>query len=314
MKKILIAIFFVISFTIVSQSVKADDKLVVTASIFPLAHFADQVAGDHANVINITPPGAEPHEFEPSPKALTKVWRSKIFIFLGANMTPWAERIHKGLDKKGIHVVEMADRIDLSNNTDEHHSEGENHNEENDGHHHHHGNYDPHFWLDPVMAQKAVEIIKDAFIKVDPANGKIYEKNSASYKAQLASLHAKFEKGLNNCEHNEVVVSHDAFGYLSKRYGFHTHAITGLSPQQEPSPKKMIELTKLAKKENMSYIFFETLVSPKLAKTIAKEIGAKTLVLNPIGGLTKDELKEGKTYLSVMSENLKNLRTALSCK
>jgi zinc transport system substrate-binding protein len=173
---------------------------------------------------------------------------------------------------------------------------------------------DPHFWLDPVLAQEEVQIIRDALIKVDPANAQYYDKNAEGYISQLQALDKKYQDGLASCALKDVVTSHAAFGYLAKRYNLNQIAISGLSPDQEPSSSQMVEIAREAKQKNVKVIFFETLVSPKLAETIAREIGAQTAVFNPLEGLTDQEIKEGKNYISVMEDNLNNLRTALQCK
>ncbi len=308
---------------------EASNKLRISAGFYPLAHFAEKVGGYRAEVINITPPGAEPHEFEPSPRDYKNIWTSKIFIFNGAHMTPWAERISRELEKKGIYVIEMAEHFDMRKAGDEHedHDEGgehdhddhEAHHEEHDKeahkdeHDHDHGGLDPHIWLDPLLAIKEIKIIRDAFIKVDPENKDYYKRNSSDYINKLTDLHKRFEEGLKSCEIRDIIVSHDAFSYLANRYDLHVHSISGISPQEEPSPRTLADLTRLARDKEIKYIFFEALVSPRLAKTIAGEVGAKTLTLNPIGGLRSEDIKAGKDYISIMDENLNNLRTALSC-
>ncbi len=297
------------------EDLDASQKLKVVASFYPLVHFAEKVGGDRIDVINITPAGAEPHDFEPTPKDMKYVWTSKVFIFNGAGIDPWAERIRADLEKKGILTIEMAGYFDLLRikETKEEHKLEHKH-EEVDGYHHFNSKYDPHIWLDPVFAQKEVEIIRDTFIKTDPENEDKYKKNSEAYIYQLAELDKIYKEGLKSCKVRTIVVSHNAFSYLAKRYFLETISISGLSPDEEPSPRRMAEIVRTARKNNVQYIFFETLISPRIAETIAREIGAKTLILNTVEGLTRDEIKAGKSYLSIMEENLNNLRKALSCK
>ncbi|KJR40190.1 periplasmic solute binding protein [Candidatus Magnetoovum chiemensis] len=309
MRKHRLTLIFLIFSMLAANNVQAADKVKVTASFYPLAHFASQVCGDYADVVNITPPGVEPHDFEPSPKDLKNVWQSTILIFNDESMNPWAERIHKELEKKGITVIEMAKQLDFLKPS--HNEAAEEHEDE---HEHHHGMYDPHFWLDPVMAQKAVDIIKNALISADPKNKQTYENNSAAYIAKLVELDKQFSDGLKECKSRNIIVSHDAFNYLAKRYNLTVHSISGISPEDEPSPRKLSELTKLIGELKIRYVFFETLVNPKFANTLASETGVKTLVLDTIEGLTQNQLISGDTYLSVMNKNLTNLRTALECK
>jgi zinc transport system substrate-binding protein len=173
---------------------------------------------------------------------------------------------------------------------------------------------DPHIWLDPKLAQKEIATIAMAFEKFDNTNRVFYEKNAISLKNKLDVLDQGFRLGLLNCQQNNIVTSHAAFGYIASDYGLNQISVTGLSPDAEPSPQKMAEISQFAKTNQIKYIFFETLVSPRLADTIAGEIGAKTLVFNPLEGLTKDEQAKGWDYFSIQKENLANLKIALGCK
>lgn len=265
-----------------------DVNLSVVTSIYPLFEFAHKVGGNRASVLNIVPPGVEPHEFEPTSQDLAAIYRAKLFIYNGGSIDGWAQKIEKDLLQKGITVLNISSNIGQLLT-------------------------DPHFWLDPVLAQKEVEVIRDTLIKIDPNHKDDYLKNSEVYLNDLTELDSIYRKALSSCELKEVITSHDAFVYLAKRYGFTTISIAGMSPEEEPSPKRMGEIAKLAKNKNIKHIFFETLVSPKLSETIAREIGAQTLVFNPLEGLTDIDVREGKNYLSLMRENLKNLKIALIC-
>jgi zinc transport system substrate-binding protein len=174
-----------------------------------------------------------------------------------------------------------------------------------------HGEYDPHVWLNPMNVMKQAENIKNAFVKADEANKDFYEANFNEYADKLKALDEKYKQELSNTKRKEIVVAHGAFGYLANRYGLEQVAITGLSPQEEPSAAKMVEISKFAKEYNLKYIFFETLTSPRLAQVLADEVGASTLVLNPLEGLTQEEINAGKDYIVVMEENLAALKKAL---
>lgn len=274
----------------------ASDKLKVAASIYPLAHFAGQAAGGFAEITNVMPPGSEPHEYEPTPRDIREIYESDLFLFNGAGLDSWAQRLTPELEKRKTIVIEMVKHPSFISAADK---------EKIDS--------DPHIWLDPLMAIKEVEIIRDTLISADPAHETEYRTNSAAYIRDLNKLHEKYAEGLKSCNMRDIIVTHDAYGYLSSRYNLTTHAITGISPEEEPSPKKMVGLAKLSIKKNIRYIFFEQLVSPKLAETIAREVGAETLVLNPIGGLTREDIEKGRTYISVMEDNLVNLRKAMEC-
>ena len=173
--------------------------------------------------------------------------------------------------------------------------------------------YDPHFWLDPNNVIKQTEIIGEKIVHIDTPNTQYYLENITSFQEQLLKLDQKYKNELASCTTRTIITSHNAFEYLAHQYNLEIISISGLSPEQEPSPKKMIEVIEKVKEKNIQYIFFETLVSPKLSETIASEVGAKTLVLNPIEGLSEEEISNGKNYIKVMEENLKNLKTALTC-
>ena len=278
---------------VISKNNKIDskerEKIQVVASFYPLAEFAQQVGGERVTVVNLVPPGVEPHNFEPNPQAIAKIYAADLFIFNGSNFDLWGEKLQNELEKRQIATINLTKHFKLLENLD------------------------PHIWLDPVLAKKEVEIIRDTLKKIDLENSQEYESNSKKYLSQLSALDKKYQDGLTSCSIREVIVSHNAFSYLAKRYGINSFPITGLTPDQEPTTIKMAEIADLARQKNIHYIFFETLVSPKIAETIAKEIGAKTLVFNPIEGLTKEELANGKDYFSIMEENLKALRQALIC-
>ena len=172
--------------------------------------------------------------------------------------------------------------------------------------------FDPHSWLDPVLAQQEVDNIMNALVQVDPDNTNYYQENAQKYKAELAQLDKEYQETLTKLPRHDIITTHNAFGYLAKRYHLEQKSMMGLSPDAEPTPEKMAQIVKFCQVHDVKYIFFETLVSPKLAQTIAQETGAQALVLNPIEGLTVEEKEQGKNYISLMRENLINLKKSLS--
>ncbi|HUS26675.1 MAG TPA: zinc ABC transporter substrate-binding protein [Nevskiaceae bacterium] len=279
-----------------TTSSTSNDKVSVAASFYPLYDFAKNVGRGQVSAVNITPAGAEPHDYEPSPKTLANAQKSDVFIYNGAHMEPWVD----GFLQDYKHTSVKASRgVDLRKATDE-----EDPNKQVQ---------DPHFWLDPVLAQHIVAIIRDGLIKADPTHKAEYTKNAAVYTAKLAQLDKDFQAGLASCQTRTIITSHDAFSYLAQRYNLQVVSIAGISPDEEPSAQKLAELSKLVEDKHIKYVFFESLVSPRLADTIAAEAGANTLVFDPIEGLSNDNQKQGKNYLSVQRQNLANLRTALAC-
>lgn len=290
-----------------SDTGKQTSKITAVASYYPLHDFAKNVGGDKVQVTNITPAGSEPHDYEPTPRQLIEVQKSAVFIYNGGTFEPWVEKFLPDYKNK---AVKASDGIDLlKGEEDDHHGEEEGqepHDDEGDIR-------DPHFWLDPVLAKSIIDNIEQSFSEVDPANKKTYQRNADDYKAKLDQLDSDYQAGLANCQTRTVISSHDAFSYLAKRYNIEVAAIAGLSPEEEPSAAKLAELTRLARDKNIKYIFFESLASPKLADTLAKEIDAKTAVFDPIEGISEADQNNDKDYIGVQRENLKNLRRALSC-
>lgn len=280
------------------------EKVSITASFYPLAEMARNVAGDHAEVITITPAGSDPHEYEPSPKDIAVVSNSDLFIFNGAGQDPWAEK----LELENTAIIHMTENFTLKEGGAEEHEEEEHEEEEHDH------EKDPHIWLDPTLAAQEVDIIAEKLAQIDPQNAEQYETNAATYKQELMDLDQEYQQVLSSCQKDSIITAHSAFGYMAARYGFNQIAIAGLSPEQEPSARKLAEVADLAEQEDIQYIFFETLTSPRISETLAQEVGAQTLLLNPVEGLTQEQMAAGENYVTVMRNNLKNLSTALECR
>lgn len=272
-------------------------KLQVVGSYYPLYDFAKQVGGDFIRATNVTPAGAEPHDYEPSAKQLAEAQQAQVFIYNGGHMEPWVVNFlhdyhHVAVkSSRGIGLIEVADEESSSEQVQ-----------------------DPHFWLDPILAQQIVKNIRDGLSQADPAHKADYSKNASTYIAQLKQLDQDFRDGLTQCQTQTIITSHQAFSYVDKRYNLDVRAISGISPEEEPNPAKLADLSKLVADKGIKYVFFESLVSPRLADTIANGTGAQTLVFDPIEGLSDADQKQGKNYISVQHENIKNLRTALACR
>ncbi len=271
----------------------------VVASYYPLYDFARSVGGDKVAVTNITPAGSEPHDYEPSPQQLVSADKSQVFVYNGGTMEPWVDKFLP--DYKNV-AVKASNGIDLVEGDDEETGRPSS------------PIKDPHFWLDPTLAEKIVDNITDGLTKADPKDAAYFASRAGAYKAKLAQLDTDYMTGLATCQTRTIITSHDAFSYLGKRYNLEVASIAGITPDAEPSAAKLAELTKLVREKNIKYVFFESLVSPKLAQTVAAETGAKTAVFDPIEGISNEDQKHGKDYLSVQRDNLSSLRTALACR
>lgn len=307
---IIMLVFLVSSIAGCGMSTKPQEKkLQVVASVYPVQEFVKAVGKDRVDVSLLVPPGTEPHDWEPTAKDLAKIKGSALLVYHGAGLEHWVGAVVKpdllGSAKaveasKGIALLDAAE----SEAEDEH---GPNHSGET------HETKDPHVWLDPVLAQQEVKTILAALIEVDPAHASEYEANAAAYVKELQLLHDEYTVALQHTAKRELITSHAAFSYLAKRYQLQQVPVMGLSPDAEPTADKMAEIIRFCKAHQVKYIFFETLVSPKLAEVLSREAGASTLVLNPLEGLTVEEYKAGKSsYLTLMRENLQQLKKALA--
>jgi zinc transport system substrate-binding protein len=252
----------------------------VAASFYPLAFAAEELGGDSLDVVNLTPPGTEPHDLEPTPSDVRKIKSADLVLLLGHGFQPQLEDAAGSDDK----VVELLDTPGL----------------------HRFANDDPHVWLDPVRYELIARRIGEA-LRADTSSVQ-------RFVARLEALDREYQRGLANCTRDDIVTSHEAFGYLAQRYGLHQIPITGLNPEAEPSPKDLSRVVGLVRSTHATTVFFETLVSPRIAKAVASETGAHTSVLNPIEGLEPAEAKSGQDYFSLMRSNLASLRAALGCR
>lgn len=330
--------YFVLGATVVATAVgiagcgsdtkqaASSDKMKVVTTVFPVYDVAKQVGGDKVDVTLLVPPGAEPHDWDPTAQDLKEIGTAKVFLYSGAGLEPTEKILAPDVLQKA-QPVELSKSVTLlpapDEDEDEHdHDHDKDHKEDKDDHdkaqaedkhehEHEHGEFDPHVWLDPMNVAKEVDAVVEAFSKADPANAKYYEANGKAYKEKLQALHGKYEEFGNKQHDKHLVVSHMAFGYLAKAYGFEQLGIMGVSPDAEPTPERMADIVSFIKEHNVKAIFSEELVSPKLANAIAAETGVKVYVLNPAEGLTEEQNQKGVTYLDIMEENLKVLQEAL---
>lgn len=286
-----------------------ESKTRVVATIYPLAFFAQQVGGSAAEVIGLVPAGVEAHEWEPSPRDMGAIEKASVFVYNGAGFEPWAERV-RGIVKPDRPVmVDASAGLELLKALEQQRGPGRGGRPAQEA-----AAFDPHVWLDPVLAQAQALRIQEGLAKGDPAHGSVYQENVRRLLQRLRDLDEQFRAGLAQCQKRTFFTAHAAFGYMAQRYSLEMESITGLTPEASPSPARLGELTRLARERGMQYIFFETLTSPEVARTLAREIGAQTLVLNPIEGLTQEEAQSGHDYFTLMEANLANLRKALQCR
>lgn len=271
---------------------ESNDKLTVYTSFYTMYDFTSKIVGDKANVVNLVTDGTEPHEWEPSTTDMAALEKADMLIYNGAGMEHWIEQVAASLDNKLI-LVEASKGIDLISGEGEEHS-------------------DPHVWLDAKNAKFEMEAIKNALVQADAKNATYYEENYNKYATMFDELDSQLSTRLSALPDKNIIVSHEAFSYLCNAYGLKQTSIGDLEADAEPDANKIAKIVEFAKENNVSTIFFEELVSPKVAQVIANEIGAKTAVLNPIEGLTKEQSQAGVDYFSLMKENIEVLETALN--
>jgi zinc transport system substrate-binding protein len=265
---------------------EATGKESVVAAFYPLAWAAEQIGGPKVDVHDLTPPGAEPHDVELTPRDVERIRSSDLVLYLGRGFQPAVEQAVEGRDGPSLDLLHGQQLAPTSEGDEE-------------------LAVDPHVWLDPVRFEMIVTAV-----------GRQLHRPRAARRlaARLRALDRAYRRGLASCRRREIVTSHAAFGYLASRYSLRQIALTGLSPEAEPSPRAVEDLVQEVEASGSTTVFFESLVSPALAKTVAREAGVDTAVLDPVEGLTKDELAKGEDYLSIMRSNRRALRKALGCR
>jgi zinc transport system substrate-binding protein len=285
-----------------------DGKLSVVTSFYPLYFMAKEIGGEHVKVDNLVAAGVEPHDWTPKSRDLSTASNANLFLYHGAGLEGWVEDFQKGLSKdSGVAVKEMSEGITLIHGEEEEEHEHEHEGEED----HDHEGLDPHTWVSPKSALILAENIKDSLIEADGTHKADYEQNFAALQEKLVAIDAEYTAELTKASKKDIVVSHQAFGYLARDYGLNQVAIMGLSPDAEPRAQDLLEIAKFVKENDVRVIFFEELVSDNLAKTLADEADVETQVLNPLEGLTSEQEKAGDSYLTLMERNLQYLSQAL---
>ncbi|GAA2787502.1 metal ABC transporter substrate-binding protein [Kribbella solani] len=286
-----------------SASGSGDGKLDVVASFYPLEFIARTVGGDAVNVTTLTAPGVEPHDLELTPKQVGSIAEAKLVVYEKDLQPAVDEAVAQNAPDAGFDVAPAAQLKATGADFEEH----------ADGAETAHGKnaLDPHFWLDPVRYAAVVKAFEDKLVSVDSANAAGYHERAKALLDQIGKLDTAYKTGLANCKLKTFVTSHEAFAYLAERYGLTMVGIAGFTPDAEPTPTRIKEVQDIVKAQHVTTIFYEELVSPKVAETIANDVGVKTAVLSPIEGLSDANSKE--TYLTLMQENLRELQKANGC-
>ena len=269
-----------------SGAAGGDDRLRVVASFFPLAQVVERVGGEDVVVENLTPAGAEPHDLELKPSQVDTIEDAALVVYIGRSFQPAVEQAAKRAQRR----LDVMNPLPQGARAD-----------------------DPHLWLDPTLMTVIVDRVEKELAAIDDSRAGDFSNRADAFRDELRRLDEEFDASLGTCERRVLVTAHDAFGYLARRYELENHAVSGLSPDAEPSPARLAELVSLVRSEGVTTVFYEALVSPRVAETLARDAGVATDVLDPIEGVSEDAPPQGATYVAAMRANLVALQKALSC-
>jgi len=310
---------------------EASEQRDVVAAFYPLVFVAEQVGGEHVTVRDLTPPGADSHDLELSPRDVVMLQEADLIVYL-AGFAAALDQAIQPLASEQVFDVASSARLNHEEGHDEEGHDEEGHDEEGhdeeghdeeghdeeghdeEGHdeeHHEHGGIDPHFWLDPMRLADVADATAVRFAELDPDNAESFQQNAASLRVQLEDLDDDFQQGLADCARVDLVTAHRSFGYLANRYGLNQVGIAGLSPDQEPSAGRLAVVADFVQDNQVGVIYYESLVDPGVAQAVANETGAATDVLDPLETLS--ETADGDDYFQVMRSNLAALRSGLEC-
>ncbi|ROQ71319.1 zinc transport system substrate-binding protein [Streptomyces sp. CEV 2-1] len=283
---------------------RSGDKLNVVASFYPMQFLAERIGGSHVSVSTLTKPGVEPHDLELSPRQIGGLSDADYILYL-KGIQPAVDDAIKLSESE--HTVDAAKLTTLEDHGTE--AGGEEHGHEHEGEE---PGADPHIWLDPVKYAEVAKGVGKSLEKTDPDHAADYRKNTDTLVKELGALDTAYEKGLKSTATRTFITTHSAFGYLAERYGLTQEGIAGIDPEAEPSPARISALHSIAEKKKVTTVFFETLASDKTAKTVARDTGLRTDVLDPLEGIT--DKSKGDDYIEVMRSNLAALEKALGAK
>ncbi len=294
----------------VSSAAGGSARIPVAASILPLGDFCQKIGGERVRVQVLIPPGASPHVFEPTPSAVAQALAARLFVYVGGGLDPWAERLLKSQAAKNLRGVEAVWGLELIQGVEE-----QNHQHRDPGgvgksyleHEEHHMGGNPHVWLDPVLVQDICRRVGQALMELDPLHRQVYEANLAAYVKELEKLHQEISAQVQTFRRREYVCFHPAFAYFARRYHLREAGVIELSPGREPTPRQIQRIVQAIRFSGVKAVFAEPQLNPRVAEVIAKEAGAKVVLLDPLGGVPP----YGGDYLALMRHNLSNMLEAM---
>jgi zinc transport system substrate-binding protein len=284
-------------FPTLSPSPADTPRLRIVTSIFPLLEFARAVGGAGVDVSLLLPPGAGVHTWQPRASDIIKMSQAEVFVYIGGGLEPWVTEFLHSVSNKRLRVLAVADFLPLEKEKQPGAEAA-----------------DPHVWLDFANDRTIVDHLARTLGEIDAARAPLYASQAAVYDTKLEELDRLYAEGLRSCARRTLLLAgHAAFGYLARRYGLDQVSLTGLSPDAEPTPSAVVALVELARKRHIGSVFREARESPRLAELLSREIPARIFVLNPGANLSQPEWTSGVTFISLMRENLMNLKRGLGC-
>lgn len=274
-------------------SISTENKISVIVSFNPLKEFAEAVGKDKVQVKTMVPEGSEPHDFEPKPRDMESLMKAHIFVYNGVNMESWVDKTLEAVQNDKLIVVDSSKGANLIKGTYKHEEEEA-------------SQYDPHIWLSLKEAKTQALNIKEALVKADENNKEFYEKNYIEFADKLDSLYKEYSEKFSSISNKNFVTGHAAFGYLCRDFGLTQQSVEDVFAEGEPTPQKLKELTEFARDKNIKTIFMESLASPKVSETLAKEIGGKVETIYTI-----ESKEDNKDYYQSMKDNLEKIYNSL---
>ena len=283
----------------------------VVVTTYPLYEVVNRVGGESVRLEKVLPYGTDIHTFRPTPATMVALSRADLFVYNGAGLEPWSEQLLTNL-KATTRAVDMSRSVTLLGHEAQGHDDHDDH-DAHEGHDHHHGPVDPHYWLDIDNMIAMTRRTEGLLAELLPEAAERFRANGDRFVKELEALRREYRSALHDCRRHHLVSNHDAFAYLAHDYGFETLAVTGLSPDQQPSAKAMAEVLRLVQEEGIRTIFFEAFVNDSVSRTLARETGAAVSSLQPLANLSADEAASNENYITIMRKNLAKIAEALEC-
>jgi len=296
------SVFLFCLFSSMVLNAQTQKKINILTTLFPFHEFAQAISGERGEVDILLPPGAEIHTWKPKPSDIIKIAKADLFIVVGPILEPWLNDFLKSVNNPKLHILETSLGFKWAEEEPV-----------SDDHSHDHEAEDPHIWLDFDYDMQVIEQISSILSQIDPLSADLFRSNARDIKVRMKNLDNLYKEELGRCPLQTFIIGgHSAFGYIARKYDLYQVAVYGLSPDSMLSPKKLIEIIRIAKEQGVGAIYFEAMGSDKVARMIADEVGCRTLALNPGANVSREEFQSGVSFFDIMKKNLENLKIGLN--